>query len=133
MRFLLLAALVVTTAAHARKPAVEDFVGIEPEAQDATPAGTQVLFDFGKDVEKRMAGKPAETVTVVKTAPAAPSTPVTQPWPMGVWLGALMALALPFAAWASIHARMRAEIPTPDNVTPLPTRKKASEDYKKAS
>lgn len=36
----------------ARKPAVEDFVGVVPESYKETPKGTEVLFDFGNKIEK---------------------------------------------------------------------------------
>ena len=35
---------------HARKPAVEDFVGVESEGYEKTPKGTEVLFDFGNQL-----------------------------------------------------------------------------------
>lgn len=41
----------LTASAFARKPAVEDFVGVEPEGYQKTPQGTEVLFDFGSKLE----------------------------------------------------------------------------------
>jgi len=35
---------------YARKPAVEDFVGVETEGYTKTPEGTEVLFDFGNSL-----------------------------------------------------------------------------------
>jgi hypothetical protein len=40
-----------TLSANARKPAVEDFVGVIPESYKETPKGTEVLFDFEKQVK----------------------------------------------------------------------------------
>ena len=41
-----------TVSAQGRKPAVEDFVGVETEGYKKTPKGTEVLFDFGNQVDK---------------------------------------------------------------------------------
>lgn len=43
--------LLLLPSAFARKPAVEDFVGVEPESFSRTPQGTEVLFDFGNTVQ----------------------------------------------------------------------------------
>tara|TARA_B100001971_G_scaffold215195_1_gene260240 strand:- start:63874 stop:64245 length:372 start_codon:yes stop_codon:yes gene_type:complete len=48
--FLLLSFLVLPSA-FARKPAVEDFVGVEPQDYSRTPQGTEVLFDFGNKIK----------------------------------------------------------------------------------
>jgi hypothetical protein len=38
--------------AQARKPAVEDFVGIEVDHPEDAPQGTEGLFNFEKDIDK---------------------------------------------------------------------------------
>jgi hypothetical protein len=38
--------------AQGRKPAVEDFVGIEVEEPEKAPQGTEVLFNFEKDISQ---------------------------------------------------------------------------------
>ncbi|MEX0798147.1 MAG: hypothetical protein WEB87_02425 [Bacteriovoracaceae bacterium] len=48
--FLFLFAL-CSASAFARKPAVEDFVGVEPESYSRTPQGTETLFEFGNTVK----------------------------------------------------------------------------------
>ena len=48
--FLLLSFLVLPSA-FARKPAVEDFVAVEPQDYSRTPQGTEVLFDFGNKIK----------------------------------------------------------------------------------
>jgi hypothetical protein len=40
----------LSASLHARKPAVEDFVGVETEGYEKTPKGTEVLFDFGNQL-----------------------------------------------------------------------------------
>jgi hypothetical protein len=36
----------------ARKPAVEDFVGVESQDYKETPKGTEVIFNFGQHIQK---------------------------------------------------------------------------------
>ena len=52
MSKLLIAFIILTCAfqAIARKPAVEDFVGVETETYKPTPAGSEVVFNFGNHV-----------------------------------------------------------------------------------
>lgn len=54
MKFIVLSVLLsffVANSAVARKPAVEEFVGIETEHFDKTPQGTEVIFEFGNMVQ----------------------------------------------------------------------------------
>jgi hypothetical protein len=37
---------------YARKPAVEDFVGVESQDYKETPKGTEVIFNFGQHIQK---------------------------------------------------------------------------------
>jgi hypothetical protein len=48
--FLVLAS--ISASVSARKPAVEDFVGVVPETYKETPKGTEVIFDFGNKIER---------------------------------------------------------------------------------
>ena len=53
MKNLLLVLLfsLVTLSTYARKPAVEDFIGVEPESYKTTPPGTETLFNFEQNVQ----------------------------------------------------------------------------------
>jgi hypothetical protein len=51
LTLLLLLILISLPSAFARKPAVEDFVGVEPQDYSRTPQGTEVLFDFGNTIK----------------------------------------------------------------------------------
>jgi hypothetical protein len=51
LTLLLLFILISLPSAFARKPAVEDFVGVEPQDYSRTPQGTEVLFDFGNTIK----------------------------------------------------------------------------------
>lgn len=49
--FLLLFLISLSASAYGRKPAVEDFVGVEPSSYNRTPQGTEVRFDFGNRIK----------------------------------------------------------------------------------
>jgi hypothetical protein len=52
-KFLILVlTITLSFSTFARKPAVEDFVGVETEAYSETPAGTEVAFNFGNHINK---------------------------------------------------------------------------------
>ena len=140
--FLVLAVVLTYVEAHARGPAVEDFVGIESEQQDVTPEGTEALFNFEKDV-KDYQNRPAETTqAVIVKKPVAGQNPAQNTsWPLSAWFGVAIVLALPLITWVLTmgHLKKRAAARTtqelPSNVTPLPTRTRTEEkdDIKKAS
>ncbi|MBY0518625.1 MAG: hypothetical protein K2P81_17070 [Bacteriovoracaceae bacterium] len=140
--FLVLAiVLTLSGAAHARKPAVEDFVGIESETPDVTPEGTEALFNFQDDVKEfaKKPNQPAQAIVQQKNISSPKTT--NGSWPIATWLGVLVVLALPFVTWmltmrhlktASTTATPVADLPS--NVTPLPVREtKKDDDIKKAS
>ncbi len=52
--------------AQGRKPAVEDFVGIEVEEPEKAPQGTEVLFNFEKDISQFKDNKSEVTVNSSK-------------------------------------------------------------------
>lgn len=64
-RILLILSLGILTSlsVSARKPAVEDFVGVIPESYQETPKGTEVLFDFSKKVHKVANNKLKKTIS----------------------------------------------------------------------
>jgi len=133
---LTLVAVLALPLAHARKPAVEDFVGIESETPDVTPQGTEALFNFEKDVTAH-AQRPIEPVIRRQQA----STTTTSSWPVTAWFGIATVLALPFITWlltmrhlkqaqtAATASAPSAEV-LPDNVTALPVRSQKVEEEK---
>lgn len=137
--FLVLATLLTLTGAYARKPAVEDFVGVESEHPDVTPEGTEALFNFESDV-KQYQGRPAQAPQAVVNQRHS-TTPTQQTsWPLSAWFGALVVLVLPFITWMLTmrHLKSRqtqAASELPSNVTQLPSRARTEEkdDIKKAS
>lgn len=117
--------------AIARKPAVEDFVGIETEGYDRTPKGTEVVFEFGNMVQAKAS--------------------VSQPAPSSNILPGLMVLgffSLPFLMWLGITRKTKQVTDSPKsqfehihtpNVTNLDDFRKteseseSNEEIKKAS
>jgi cytoskeletal protein RodZ len=55
--FTTLFAISVASTAFARKPAVEDFVGVETENYKPTTTGTEVMFNFGNHIESHQKRK----------------------------------------------------------------------------
>ncbi len=120
----------VCAFAQGRKPAVEDFVGVESETYKKTPKGTEVLFNFGNKIESVAQGE----------AQIASSS-----WFSIIGLGAFA--SLPFLLWFSIVGfkgttqQQKAQYATEEldvnssPVTSLDDYRKSSEsdDVKKAS
>lgn len=147
--YMILLAGMTLADAWARKPAVEDFVGIESEQPDLTPAGTHVLFDFEKEVAGHAAKSPAleapeSRVTVLRSPPQEPqytAAPVSpEAWPLSAWFGALVVLAMPIVTWGltmlQLKRQRRRDVALPSNVTVLKPREQqtaAGDDIKKAS
>lgn len=82
LTLLLLLILISLPSAFARKPAVEDFVGVEPQDYSRTPQGTEVLFDFGNSIKVNPENTQNSNVTTT--------------------LVLLTFLLLPFAMWFGI-------------------------------
>ncbi|MCO4754780.1 MAG: hypothetical protein KC478_09865 [Bacteriovoracaceae bacterium] len=115
--------LLALPSAFARKPAVEDFVGVETESYARTPQGTEFVFEFGN------------TVQAMGT-----NTNFWSEWVPTIVLFSF--IMLPFAMWFGITrsannvAKTAAETPV-NNVASLSDYKKEDKDdqdsFKKAS
>jgi hypothetical protein len=143
---LLVFALVVFTLtlpfAQARKPAVEDFVGIESETPDVTPQGTEALFNFEQEVTAHSERPVQPVIRYAETS----KTQSSSQWPLSAWFGIATVLGLPFATWLLTMRHLKKAQTTatttapaaetlPNNVTALPVRARTEEksDIKKAS
>jgi hypothetical protein len=141
MHFRLLATFLILLSqysfAQGRKPAVEDFVGIEIEDQESIPQGTEGLFNFEKDMETYKSPKKKEVSKTTTTDFSSHSS-------MG--LLSIMAIAfifcLPIASWfmAMNKFRQKAKEATASNIEILEkyrkekeVARKAHEEIKKAS
>lgn len=136
--YVLVLSTLTLTSALARGPAVEDFVGVEIEQPDLTPAGTHALFNFEEELSEAKANQPATQAVITKTELRAASTTETSPWSQ--WFGIIVILALPVVTWSLTmrHLNKRTEEVLPDNVAIFPVKAKekapaVNDDIKKAS
>lgn len=103
--------LLLTLMAHARKPAVEDFVGIEPETQNVVPSGTESLYNFAddvKDYQKTGPRQPVVRYTLDQPSMQAPGSTTSS---FSLWFGIGFVLALPMITWVVMarHLKSREE------------------------
>lgn len=128
--------LLISTASYAqgRRPAVEDFVGIEVDQPQVLPQGTESLYNLEQDINKIEAKKN-------QTAKAAPSEIVpSQPFGTGAIFGISIFLGLPMAVWFLVmsHLRKKASLESASNIEVLEKyrrerEKKSEESIRKAS
>ncbi len=124
--------LLLSTAAMAqgRKPAVEDFVGIDVEESRVAPQGSESLYNLEQDVGRIQAGKKEAPAVAPKTTQSAESG-----FPMKVLMLALaLGLGLPLSVWFMIMANVKkkASLESASNIELLEKyrreREKKSED-----
>lgn len=137
--YVLILSTLTLTSVFARGPAVEDFVGVDIEQPDLTPAGTHALFNFEQELTEVKADQAPTQAVITKTElKAASAASETSPWSQ--WLGIVVILALPVVTWSLTmrHLNKRTEEVLPDNVAIFPVKAKekapaANDDIKKAS
>ncbi len=126
------------TFAQGRKPAVEDFVGIEVEHPKQIPQGTEGLFNFEKDMNK-FAHKKGKTEA---PSAAAISQSKSTSWGTTTLFGTAIILGLPLLSWLLVinHLRRQAKIESASNIEVLEKYRKEREllrkqdqDFKKVS
>lgn len=139
--FALLLGTAVLTPAWARKPAVEDFVGVDVDQPEVVPSGMETLVNFDHEVSNF---KPVPTKVVVRPQAQAghPAPATSTSHSSTFWFGVAFVLCLPMITWGAMarHLRKReaglSASATPSNVIPLSahkSEKKGEADYKKAS
>ena len=117
--------LIITQVAFAqgRKPAVEDFVGIEVDQPEGTPQGTEGLFNFEKDIDKfeHTKGSSSGVVTAVNTKTQDSSDLTT-------------ALVIAFMIWFLMmsNLRQKAKIESASNIEVLEKYRRERQEAKKA-
>jgi uncharacterized protein HemX len=139
LRTLGLILLIATQLSYAqgRKPAVEDFVGIEIETPESTPQGTEGLFNFEKDISEyeKVKDQPAQFKAAPKNESGNSNTLTTT-------AAVLLILGLPALIWFMMmnHLRQKAQVQSASNIEVLDkyrkekeANKKAQEDFKKVS
>lgn len=102
--FIIIGLLLSSTAwAVGRRPAVEDFVGIEVDHPETTPQGTDSLVNLEKDIQTIH----AEAYTVKKAPKTFESTTDSTPWSVANTMSVFMIIALPLFSWFFVMNRMR--------------------------
>ncbi len=120
--------------AEGRKPAVEDFVGIEIEESKVAPQGTESLYNLEQDLDQIQSrrNKPTQIKTKISEA--------DKDWSVTTIFGISLILGLPLITWYLVmsHFKKKASIDSASNIAVLEKyrkeREKKSEDsIKKAS
>ena len=86
-----------------RKPAVEDFVGIEMDHPESTPQGTDSLVNLEKEIQTISAE--AYTVKNPKKSIQTESTTIT--WSVTNTMAIILILGLPLFSWLFVMNRLR--------------------------
>lgn len=120
--------LSITAVAHARKPAVEDFVGIEVDEAEATPHTSDVLFNLEQDMGK------LEDSRKAPPKPQATIAEANKPWSAFSMFAVVMGLGLPTFIWLTImsHLRKKASLESASNLEVLEKYRKERESAKKS-
>ncbi len=116
-----------------RKPAVEDFVGIEVEESKVTPYGGETLFNLEQDVGKIQSPNRKKAFVGKITSQKKVINPL-------IFLGITITLGLPFMVWYMVmsHLRKKAHQVNASNIEILENyrknlQRKNEENLKKAS
>lgn len=124
-RLLVLTICMISAASYGqgRKPAVEDFVGIEIEESDVAPQGSEALYNLQQDISKIEEQKPQPVNKVEATKPA--PTPVSPTFIFGIAL----AVTLPLSVWFLVmaHLKKKASVESASNIEVLEKYRKERE------
>ncbi len=130
-RTLIIAGILLSSFAWGvdRKPAVEDFVGIEIEHPETTPQGTDSLENLGKDIQTIH----AEAYTVKKSPKTFKSESTAPQWSIVNTMAIILILGLPLFSWLMVMNRMRkrASVESASNVEVLERYRRERELAKK--
>jgi hypothetical protein len=131
-RYLTLLILTLSLDAFAvgRKPAVEDFVGIEVDHPETAPQGTEGLFNFEKDMGHFEKNK--QTNKFVKKSVAVKKPGIS--WSLSKVFAILLAVGFPAMVWfiALNNLRKKASLQNAGNIEVLEKYRKERELAKKA-
>ena len=109
--------LMLTLTVEARKPAVEDFVGIESTTPDIIPSGTEAMFNFNKEVTAYAKDGPSQPVVRYMKEQPKMESPTASTGSFSLWFGIGFVLALPMITWAVMSQHLKAR----DAVRPAAT------------
>lgn len=126
--------MTVTAFASGRKPAVEDFVGIEVDQKEATPTGSEVLFNLENDLNQIEAKRKEVPVKIQAV------TSVESSWSATTVIALSLFAALPIFIWFMVmtHLKRKATVESASNIEVLEKyrkerEKKSEEATRKAS
>jgi len=123
--------LVVTQVgfAHGRKPAVEDFVGIEVDQPEGTLQGSEGLFNFDKEINHFV--KTKDQQPLIKAA--APVENSEGPNALTTGLTVALVLGLPGIIWFLMmnHLRQKPQVESASNIEVLEKYRRDRQDAKK--
>lgn len=131
---LMLVLFSVSSFAQGRRPAVEDFVGIEVEETKVTPQGTESLYNLQQDIQKieNQKSQPVKKAELTQEAPVTLSPSVV--------FGVSLALGLPMIIWFLVmaHLKKKASLESASNIEVLERyrrerEKKAQKETRKVS
>lgn len=131
MHFRLLIAVVLFSSSLAwgigRKPAVEDFVGIEVDHPETTPQGSESLVNLERDIQTIEAT--AYTVKPVPKKPTLIPESTVSPWSTTNAVALAFILGLPLFSWLAVMSRLRkrASLESASNVEVLERYRKERE------
>lgn len=118
--------LIITTTSFAqgRKPAVEDFVGIEVDQPQVLPQGTESLYNLEQDLSKLEAKKKRP----VKQAPVTEIVP-EKPLNISTIFGVSIIFGLPLVVWFLVmsHFKKKASLESASNIEVLEKYRKERE------
>jgi len=124
--------LLISTLSYAqgRKPAVEDFVGIEVEEAHVTPRGSEVLFNLEHDIHKIE----SQNMKIVEVPKSSISTESTES-PLSSVMAVSIVLGLPLMIWFLImsHLKKKASVESASNLEVLAKYRKERERKSKES
>lgn len=119
MKLQIFALLVLTfttvALAQGRKPAVEDFVGIEVEEPNTTPSGTENLFNFEKEITQykttlKAVDKPKPTSHWTEAGATNPSSLVGLAFVIGLPALSLVLVMSRFRQKAAVESASNIEV-----------------------
>lgn len=130
-RTLILAGILLSSFAWGvdRRPAVEDFVGIEIEHPDTVPQGTDSLENLGKDIQTIH----AEAYTVKKTPKTLEPSSTLPEWSLVNTMTLVLIIGLPLFSWLMVMNKMRkrASVESASNVEVLERYRREREQARK--
>lgn len=132
-RLFMIAGLLISSFAWGvnRKPAVEDFVGIEVEHPEAAPQGPESLVNLEKDIQTIQAE--AYTVKKVAKKPTFHEEATPAPWTATNTVAVILIIGLPLFSWLMVMNRLRkrASVESASNVEVLEKYRREREQARK--